>query len=67
MNMEYIKSIAKAIAAGLGAGAAYLMGVVPAEGTFSDVSLVQWLGLVPVILATYGITWRVPNVPVEEV
>lgn len=65
MNVEYVKSVAKAVAAGVGAAAAYLIGVLPAEGGFADVTLIQWLGLVPVVLAVYGVTWSVPNVPME--
>lgn len=56
-----MQSVAKAIAAGIGAAATYLIGVIPAAGGFGDVNAVQWLGLVPVVLAVYGITWAVPN------
>ena len=59
--MNYMRSVAKAIAAGLGAGCAYLIGVIPAEGGFGDVSTVQWLGLVIAVLGVYGVTWAVPN------
>lgn len=55
--------VAKAIAAGIGAGVAYLIGVIPAEGGFGDLNTAQWLGIVPVVLAVYGVTWRVPNKP----
>lgn len=58
--------VAKAIAAGLGAAVAYLVGVLPAEGGFGDLNTVQWLGLVPIVLAVYGITWSVPNAPKGE-
>jgi len=60
--MSYWRSVAKAVAAGVGAGVAYFIGVIPAEGGFGDLSTVQWLGAVPVVLAVYGIIWRVPNV-----
>lgn len=56
-----MQSVAKAIAAGIGAAATYLIGVIPAAGGLGDVNVVQWLGLVPVVLAVYGITWAVPN------
>ena len=59
--MDYARSVAKAIAAGVGAAVAYFIGVIPAEGGFGDLSTVQWLGAVPIVLAVYGITWRVPN------
>lgn len=59
--MDYARSIAKAIAAGVGAAAAYFIGVIPAEGGFGDLTTIQWLGAVPVVLAVYGIVWRVPN------
>ncbi len=56
-----MRAIAKALAAAAGAAVAYLVGVIPAEGGFGDLNVVQWLGLVPVVLAVYGITWRIPN------
>lgn len=56
-----MKNVAKAIAAGLGAAAGYFIGVIPAEGGFDDLSTVQWLGAVPILLAVYGITWSVPD------
>lgn len=55
--------VAKAIAAGIGAAAAYFIGVIPAEGGFGDLHTIQWLGAIPVVLAVYGVTWRVPNRP----
>lgn len=62
--MNY-KEVAKAIAAGLGAAAAYFIGVLGEGGSFGDLSTVQLLGVVPVILAVYGVTWYVPNAPQE--
>ena len=59
--MHNIQTVAKAIAAGLGAAAAYFIGVLPAEGGFGDLTTVQYLGVIPVVLAVYGITWAVPN------
>lgn len=56
-------SVAKAICAGLGAAVAYFIGVIPAAGGFSDLTTVQWLGVVPIVLVVYGITWTVPNTP----
>ena len=61
--MEAMKPVAKAIATALVAAAAYLVGVIPAEGGFGDVSTVQWLGLVVFMGAGYGITYNVPNQP----
>lgn len=59
--MTIVKETAKAVAAGLGAAATYLIGVAGAEGSLSDLTAAQWLGLIPVVLVTYGITWGVPN------
>ena len=56
-----MRAVAKAVAAATGAAVAYLVGVIPAAGGFGDLSVVQWLGLVPVVLAVYGVTWRIPN------
>lgn len=55
--------VAKAIAAGIGAAVAYFVGVIPAEGGFGDLTTIQWLAAVPVVLAVYGVTWSVPNRP----
>lgn len=52
---------AKAVAAGIVTLAAYLIGVVPAEGGFGDVSVVQWLGAVIAVASAYGVTYAVPN------
>lgn len=54
-------NVAKAIAAGIGAAVAYFIGVIPAEGGFTDLNTAQWLGAIPIVLGVYGITWRVPN------
>ncbi len=59
--MERLHPIAKALIAAAAAGASYLIGIMSGDMTFSDVTLVQWLGLIPVIASTFGITWRVPN------
>lgn len=55
------KATAKAVASALVVAAAYLIGVIPAEGGFGDVSTVQWLGLVVFMGGAYGITYAVPN------
>lgn len=55
------KETAKAVAAGVLALVAYLVGVIPAEGGFGDVSLVQWLGAILFVGGAYGITYRIPN------
>lgn len=56
-------STAKAVASGIVALAAYLIGVIPAEGGFTDVSVVQWLGALIALAAAYGVTYQVPNRP----
>jgi len=50
----------KAASAGVVALAAYLAGVIPAEGGVSDVSQVQWLGAIVTLGAVYGVTYHVP-------
>jgi hypothetical protein len=52
---------AKAVVSGVVTLAAYLVGVIPAEGGFGDVSLVQWLGGIVFLGAAYGLTAAVPN------
>lgn len=56
---------AKAVASGIVTLAAYLIGVIPAEGSFTDVSVIQWLGAVIAVASAYGITYAVPNRPRE--
>ena len=55
------RETAKAVVSGVVALAAYLAGVIPAEGGFGDVSTVQWLGAVVFVGAGYGLTYRIPN------
>lgn len=54
---------AKAVASGIVTLAAYLIGVIPAEGGFGDVSVVQWLGALIALGASYGVTYQVSNRP----
>ena len=58
-----VAEIAKAIIAGVGAAASYFIAVLGAEGSFGDLSTSQWLAVIPVIAAVYGVTWAVPNRP----
>jgi hypothetical protein len=55
------RTYAKAIASAVVAAAAYLVGVLPAEGGISDVSTVQWLGLVVFLGGAFGVTYGVSN------
>ena len=55
------KETAKAVMSAVVVAAAYLVGVIPAEGGFGDVSTVQWLGLIVFMGGAYGLTYRVPN------
>jgi hypothetical protein len=59
--MDRLKPVAKAVASAVVALAAYLVGVIPAEGGFADVTTVQWLGAVVFVAAGFGITYQVPN------
>lgn len=53
----------KSIAAAIAGAATYLIGVLPAEGGFGDLSTVQWLGLVVALLGPGGLVWAIPNSP----
>lgn len=61
----YAKKTAKAIGAGIGAGATYLLGVWSEDAgfleAFETMTGVQWLGLTLSILGVYGITYRLTN------
>lgn len=57
---------AKAILAGIGAAASYLLGVLPPDVTdwaeaFGAVTVTQYVGGIVAVLGTYGIAWAVPN------
>ena len=59
--LEKISPVAKAVAAGAAAACAYLAGLLVDGGTLADITVAEWLGVVPMVVAAYGITWRVPN------
>lgn len=61
--IDSLRPVAKAVVSAIVVAAAYLVGVIPAEGGFGDVSTVQWLGLVVFMGGAYGITYAVPNKP----
>lgn len=61
-----IKTQAKAVFAGVGAVASYLLGVLPPDVTnwgdaFGSVTVTQYIGGIVAVLGVYGITWAVPN------
>jgi len=58
--IEKIRPYLKASAAAVVCAAAYLVGVVPAEGGLGDLGTVQWLGLVVFMGGAYGVTFHVP-------
>lgn len=60
-RFEALRKPFKAVASLVVCAAAYLVGVVPAEGGLGDVSTAQWLGLIVFCGAAYGITYAVPN------
>ena len=60
--MIKLKPYLKAAASALVCAAAYLVGVVPAEGGVQDVSQLQWLGLVVFMGGAYGIVFHLPYV-----
>ena len=54
--MNRFKPYARAAAQVVVTACAYLIGVIPAAGGFADVTVVQWLGLVVFVGASFGIT-----------
>lgn len=64
--MDRLKPYAKALAQVVVTACAYLIGVIPAAGGFGDVTIVQWLGLVVFIGASFGITQSAQNTTVPE-
>lgn len=66
--LDGISTQAKAILAGVGALAAYLLGVLPPDVTnwgeaFGAVTVTQYIGGIVAVLGVYGVTWAVPNRP----
>lgn len=59
--MTRLAPYAKALASMVVCAAAYLVGVLPAEGSLGDVSTAQWLGLIVFTGSAFGITYGVPN------
>jgi hypothetical protein len=59
--MNVIKAYAPAIVSAVVAVAAYLTGVIPQEGGFGDVTLVQWLGAIGFVAAALGFTAITPK------
>jgi hypothetical protein len=64
--MNKFKPYLKAASAAVVCAAAYLVGVVPSEGGFGDLTTVQWLGLVVFMGGAYGITFHVPYQSTKE-
>lgn len=58
---KYIKEAAKAVAAAIVTCAAYLVGILGEGENLSDLSFVQWLGLIIFLGGAYGITYSVSN------
>lgn len=52
MNKHTLRGVASAVVA----LAAYLYGVLPADGGLGDVTTVQWLGAIMFLGSAYGIT-----------
>lgn len=57
------KHTLRGIASGVVALAAYLVGVLPAEGGLDDLSTAQWLGAVVFLGSAYGITAKASKDP----
>lgn len=62
LSVNQIKPYAKAVAAAASTGAAYLIGVIGADGSIGDLSTSQWLGLVIALGASAGIVHKTPQV-----
>lgn len=61
MDLKFLRTTAKACVALVITAAAYLVGILGAEQNLSDVSFVQWLGLILFMGGAYGITYQVKN------
>lgn len=65
MTMNTKRYVHSAAAAAVVA-ASYLMGVIPAEGGFGDVTTVEWLGLVVFMGGAFGIAQSARNATPPE-
>lgn len=61
--LDQLLPVAKAVASGFLALCAYLVGILGGDQTLVDVTLVQWLGAALFVGGSFGITYRVPNLP----
>lgn len=65
VGVRKMQRVAKAIAGGVAAAAAYMLGVVSTDvglvEAFTELNATQWFGLVLSILGSYGIVYRIPN------
>lgn len=61
--MNTLKKYALAVASVAVTGAAYLIGVLPSDGSLADVTTVQWLRLIVFEGAAFGITQTARNAP----
>jgi hypothetical protein len=64
--MTKAATVAKAITGAIVCLAGYLVGVIPAEGGFADVSLLHWLGALVFMGGAYGLVYRIPNAPTDN-
>lgn len=54
--LSELKPYLHALVAAVVVAASYLIGVIPADGGFGDVTVVQWLGLVVFMGGAFGVT-----------
>ena len=59
--LNYIPTVAKAVAAGLAAAIGSLLLVVSGDDTLASVTTSDWLLVALNTLGAYGITWAIPN------
>lgn len=60
-RLTLLVTAVKAVGAAVVCAAAYLVGILHGDQNLSDVTFVQWLGLVLFMGSAYGITYHLPK------
>lgn len=59
--LQYLKWTAKAALSALAVVVAFLASILTGNQTLADVTFVQWLVCLGLVLATFGFVYKVPN------
>lgn len=63
---QKVLEVAKAIASGIAVGIAVILTMLQGDQDFTALTLSDWLWVALAVLASYGITWSIPNRPKRD-